>query len=300
MIKQYIKILALITAGLLPAVSIYGQVDTTMNAANNKKTNKILLGSTLVYSAGLIGLNQLWYADYEQSSFQLFNDNSEWLQIDKVGHMYSSFTLTKLSYALYPENGNRKKHLLYAGGSAFAFLTTIEIFDGFSKEWGFSSGDFIANTSGIGLFVVQEMLFEKQIVQLKYAYHNTRFSDLRPNTLGSSTLQSAFKDYNGQTYWASFNLNSISKKIQPKWLNLAFGYGGTGMVRATSDPHFFEGQNFYPRREYYLSLDIDWSKIETNKKWLEWCFKVANCIKIPAPSLRFKKDTDPVFYGIYF
>jgi hypothetical protein len=34
----------------------------------------------------LVGLNQLWYADYPRSNFHLLM-TIEWLQMDKVGHI---------------------------------------------------------------------------------------------------------------------------------------------------------------------------------------------------------------------
>jgi hypothetical protein len=43
----------------------------------------------------LVGLNQLWYA-YARSDFHFINDNAEWLQMDKAGHIYSSYHLGRL------------------------------------------------------------------------------------------------------------------------------------------------------------------------------------------------------------
>jgi hypothetical protein len=36
-------------------------------------------------------LNQLWYADYPRSNFRFINDNADWLQMDKIGHFYSTY-----------------------------------------------------------------------------------------------------------------------------------------------------------------------------------------------------------------
>lgn len=286
------------TAGLFPAVIVLGQDSSSVKRQNRN----IAIGSATVYGLGLIGLNTLWYADYERSSFRSFNDNKEWLQMDKVGHAYSTYTLTSLSYELYHKGNktDRKRAMIYSSTSAFLFLTTVEVFDGFSKEWGFSWGDFTANTLGIGLFTAQELMFQKQIVRLKYSYTNSKYRDLRPNTLGENTLQSAFKDYNGQTYWASFNLNDISSKIKPQWLNIAVGYSVNQMVFAGEEEVFFKGEKYSPEREFLFSLDVDWEKIETEKKWLSYVFKVANCIKIPAPALLIKDSGKIDFRPLYF
>ncbi|MBL4707316.1 MAG: DUF2279 domain-containing protein [Flavobacteriales bacterium] len=286
------------TAGILPAVSVFGQDSLSIRRQNRN----IAVGSAAVYSIGLVGLNSLWYSDYERSSFHSFNDNSEWLQMDKVGHAYSTYTLTNLSYQLY-RKGNRahqKRALAYSSASAFLFLTTVEVFDGYSKEWGFSWGDFTANSAGIGLFVAQELLFQQQILRLKYSYTNTKYRNLRPNTFGENTLQSAFKDYNGQTYWASFNLNALSNKVKPKWLNFAVGYSVDQMVFSSAEDVLFDGKRYSPRREYLFSLDLDWEKIETKKKWLSYVFKVANCIKIPAPAILINGKGNLEYRALYF
>lgn len=296
------KIILIITAGILPAVSVYGQKVDSVVSKNNRFRN-VTLATGLTYSAALVGLNTLWYSDYDQSRFHTFNDNDEWLQVDKVGHAYSSYNLTKLSYHLFHKEKStlKTKELLYAGSSAFFFLTTIEVFDGFSENWGFSWGDFSANTAGIALFVGQELLLERQIVRLKYSYQNSPYRKLRPNVLGENTLEASFKDYNGQTYWASVNLNGIYSKIKPKWLNLAIGYGGEKMIYANAAASLQNelASKLVPYRQYYLSLDIDWERIKTNKKWLRNCFKVANCIKFPLPTLELE-NSKVSYQWLYF
>ena len=54
-----------------------------------KKT--VYVGESVVFGAALIGLNQLWYKDYPKSNFHFINDNNQWLQMDKVGHFYSTY-----------------------------------------------------------------------------------------------------------------------------------------------------------------------------------------------------------------
>lgn len=298
MLRVFIYVL-IVAAGILPAATVYGQSDSLINSNKNRK---VALYSAAVYGVGLVGLNQLWYKGYERGKLHSFNDNDEWLQMDKVGHAYSTFTLSKLSYELYShkDKKSRNEALLYSGLSSFAFLTTVEIFDGFSKEWGFSWGDFGANTSGIALFVAQEYFLNQQVVQLKYSFSPTPYSSFRPQVLGSTLLEEAFKDYNGQTYWASINLNSIYSRIKPKWMSVAFGLGADQMIFANQTSSFTEGKVLNAQRQYYLSLDVDWEQIETKKLWLKWVFKVANCIKIPAPSVEFSKEDNIQFKALYF
>jgi len=276
-----------------------GAFAQSADSLNQKRVKKFYIYGGGTYVGSLIALNELWYADYPRSDFHTFNDNAQWLQVDKVGHLYSAFSLSKLNYAvLTGSNSNTNKQAaLVSAITSFAFLTTVEVFDGFSQEWGFSWGDMAANTVGAGLFLGQQILFEKQVLQLKYSYHETELRELRPNTLGQNNLQGAFKDYNGQTYWASLNLNGVYKKVKPKWLNLAFGYGGEGMLYANNES-IYKGAKSY--RQYYLSLDVDFEQIETNSKWLKALFKVANCIKVPAPTLELNENGGSEFHWLYF
>ncbi len=295
---RFFKYIIIVAAGILPAATVCGQDSLEVKGKNRK----VGLYSSAVYGVGLIGLNALWYNDYDRSSLHSFNDNDEWLQMDKVGHAYSTFTLSKLSYELYShkDEKSRKQALIYSTVSSFAFLTTVEVFDGFSKEWGFSWGDFAANTSGIALFAAQEYFFKRQIIQLKYSFYPTDYADIRPDVLGSSLLEKAFKDYNGQTYWASVNLNAIHSRVKPKWLSVAFGLGADQMVFANQSESFFNGAQYNANRQYYLSLDVDWEQIQTKKEWLKWVFKVANCIKIPAPSFEMQRGKKIQFKALYF
>ena len=93
------------------------------------------------------------------------------VQIAKVGHTYSAYNLTKLSYSLYTNSSEayQKKAILYSAASSFLFLSTIEVFDGYSTKWGFSWGDMIANAAGIALYAGQEYYLRHQVLRLKYS-----------------------------------------------------------------------------------------------------------------------------------
>ncbi len=261
-----------------------------------KKRKFLIITSASAYSISMIGLNQLWYANYPKSNFHTINDNQEWLQMDKFGHAMTSYYVGKIGMQVLNWSGESKKtQVLYGATLGFTFLTTVEIFDGFSKEWGFSVGDIIANASGTSLLIGQELLWNEQRIQLKYSFHTTKFSKENPNLLGSNFLEQTLKDYNGQTYWLSVNLQSFAKKTNfPKWLNLAFGYGAENMITGNST------ENDTRYRQFYLSLDLDLSKIKTKSKFLKTVFNTLNFIKIPAPTLSYSKENKFTFYGLYF
>ena len=273
------------------------------DSLNQKRQNSVFITEAVLASVALIGLNQLWYADYPKSEFHFINDNSEWKQMDKVGHFYSSYHIGRFgAEALNWSGANKKNQLIYGAGLGFVFLTAVEVMDGFSAEWGASMGDVVANASGTALFVSQELLWKEQRIIPKFSFHRTEYANFRPDLLGSSLPEQILKDYNGQTYWLSANLYSFSKGSKiPKWLNLAFGYGADGMIGEKTENSSListpKPENF---RQFYLSLDVDLTKIDSKSHFLKTLFSVFNTIKIPAPTLQYSTNSGFKFYAFYF
>ncbi|MBT8385658.1 MAG: YfiM family protein, partial [Bacteroidia bacterium] len=181
--------------------------------------------------------------------------------------------------------------------------TAVEFLDGFSEEWGFSTGDIIANASGTGLLIGQEILWNEQRILLKYSFHTTDYAEKRPEILGDNILEQSLKDYNGQTYWLSANLWSFNKKSKiPKWLNMALGYGAEGMISGYEDVilnnTLIPGQERF--RQFYVSLDVDLTKIKTRSKLLKTVFSAINFIKIPAPTFEINSKGKSKFHFLYF
>lgn len=58
------------------------------DSLQKQRLKGVVLSETILTSGALIGLNQLWYADYEHSALHAVNDNDEWLQMDKTGHFF--------------------------------------------------------------------------------------------------------------------------------------------------------------------------------------------------------------------
>ena len=270
---------------------------------NVKRRNTVIIAETALVSGALVGLNQLWYTDYPQSNFHFINDNSEWLQMDKVGHFYSSCQMGRIGAEMLQWSGAPKKdQLVYGAGLGFAFLTAVEVLDGFSSEWGASPGDVIANASGTALYVSQELIWKEQRIIPKFSFHTTQYAHYRPHVLGSSLTEQILKDYNGQTYWLSVNLHSFSKSSKiPKWLNLAIGYGADGMISGNEEnSDLFLAPKTERFRQFYLSLDVDLTRIETKSHFLKTLFSVVNTLKIPAPTVEIQHFNRIRCYFIYF
>ncbi len=261
---------------------------------NIKRRRTVIISEAVMGGATLIGLNQLWYADHPRSGFHFYNDNSEWLQMDKVGHAYSSYVIGKVGMnALNWAGVSKRDQLIYGATLGFVFLTTVEVLDGFSKEWGFSIGDMAANAAGTGLLIGQELLWQEQRIQFKFSFSKSPYADLYPDKLGSNTIEQILKDYNGQTYWLSFNIKSFFKESNiPAWLNLAVGYGVNGVPEYEN----IEGDTY---RQFYTSLDLDLTKINTKSPVLKTIFNLVNYLKIPAPTVEFNPKDKVKFHWIH-
>jgi len=267
----------------------------------NKKRLKLVIGTEVAgYTGVMTGLYSLWFADYPSSGFHSLNDNSSWEQMDKVGHCMTSYYVGMASYEALRWSGVKKNKAIWYGGTlGLFFLTSVEILDGFSAEWGASWGDVGANATGTVFFIGQEMLWDEQRILLKFSFHQTKYAELSPNFLGENLSQNIIKDYNGQTYWASVNIASFlaDNTRFPKWMNVAFGYGADGMTGSIKNLIHPE---IIRQRQYYVSLDIDLTRIKTKSKLANTLLGSFGFVKFPLPTVEFNSMGKTKFYVVYF
>lgn len=294
---------------LLPMLAVFLFFHSSLSAqdtiaAKNKRLTPTLVAAGTAYVGGLSGLYFLWYADYPQSSFHSINDNAAWLQVDKLGHISTAYHLGRSSYSVLKWAGMPERKAVWTGAlGALAFQTSVEVLDGFSTNWGFSWGDFSANLSGSALFVGQQLLWKEQRISLKFSYFPTKYTSYNPSVLGANFQERILKDYNGQTYWLSVNVASFlpDETRFPKWLNVAFGYGAKGMINTYSNTvNGIDYPNFIRTRQFYLSLDVDLTKIKTQSEFLKTLLEVVGVIKIPFPTLEYNTENGFAFYPLYF
>ncbi|TWO30908.1 DUF2279 domain-containing protein [Seonamhaeicola sediminis] len=274
---------------------------TPSDTLNTPRRNLVLISETSIATVSLVGLNQLWYSDYDQSKFHTVNDNNQWLQMDKMGHVFTSYQMGRVGADLLRWSGGSKKdQLLYGATLGFGFLAAVEVMDGYSKEWGFSWGDIAANGVGTGLYIGQELLWNEQRIDVKYSFRQTKYAPVNPEKLGNNLLEQVLKDYNGQTYWLSANLHSFFKESKiPKWLNIALGYGAEGMLGESEDVDNQLLTNNSRRRQFYLSFDVNLRKIRTQSPLLRSIFSIINMIKMPFPTIEISKKRC-VFHLFYY
>ncbi len=302
------KALFSLLLGMVYSLVSFSQ-DSTITQLSNQQINKrikiIAAANVAGYGGAMIGFYNAWYKNFPQTNLHSFNDLPEWKGMDKIGHVYGVYAESLASMELWRWTGiDRKKRIWLGGMSGVVYHTVIEVLDGFSAQWGWSWADIGANFIGSGIVVAQELAWDEQRFQLKFSFHRKSYSDLalqqRSNQIfGTSTAERFLKDYNGQTYWLSSNLKSFFPESKiPAWLNIAVGTGAEGMFGANNNVGKDENGNInFNRtdikryRQWYLSPDIDLTKIKTNKKGLKLALRLLNVVKIPMPALEFSNGS---------
>jgi hypothetical protein len=271
----------------------FGQASffTKSDSINSKRATFVGAGIGSVWFGSMFSLQQIWYKNIPKSAFHTFDDSRNWLQMDKAGHVYTANKISTLSGDLFKWSGMKSSKAAIIGGSiGLGYQTSLELMDAFSQEWGFSWSDMTANFIGTSLYVGQELAWKEQRFLLKFSYHPTKYAALRPEVLGSNFQERLLKDYNGQTYWLTFNPFLFSKNSSfPKWLCLSLGYSADAKI--VGDKETFSvisstGTTIYnAKREFLLSFDIDFSRVPIKRPWLKAVVKQLNYLKIPFPAL---------------
>ncbi len=270
------------------------------------------------YSGMLYFLTQLWYPKTARAPFHYFDDRKEWLQMDKVGHTFGGyFESNWLAHAYQWAGVPRNKARWIGIGYGMVLQGTLEVLDGHSAKWGFSKSDIAANTLGCSIYLAQELAWSEQKICLKVSNTPVNYSPSATMTsndkqytttlkargtelYSNNYIQSFLKDYNAQTLWLSGNLHALLPEGNnvPEWLNLAVGYGANDLYSGfdygwedekTGAKFTYANNPHIPTRyrQYYLSFDIDLTRIKTKSPFLQTILGGFNILKIPSPTLEY-------------
>ncbi len=312
--------ITLISVGLHPLLcqSFFTAADTL----NKNRVFASLAITSVTSTTFAIGLYNTWYKKFETGPFHFFNDLNEWNQMDKAGHIHTAYFQSLLCYKGARWTGMSKKSSIWTGFlSGMIFQTTVEVFDGFSSKWGFSFPDMMANISGGGIFALQQHYWNDQRISIKISsipkeYSNSAlksddgssFTTLQKrsqNLFGNNFFERYLKDYNAQTYWASLNVYSFlgENNVWPKWLNLAVGFGSENLYGGFENSWTENNKSYtlkndaFPRyRQFYLSFDIDFTKLKSKSPFIKTLFSGLNIFKVPAPALEINTEGRIVFH----
>jgi hypothetical protein len=282
--------------------SLTAQEDSARTPINHKRLIIVSGANAALWGGSYIALNKAWYAGYARTRFHFFDDLPEWNQMDKAGHVWTSYHVSRLSAEMWKWTGfSPNVSAILGGASGMVYQGIIEIQDAYSSQWGFSWSDIGANVAGSGLYVFQQLVWKDQRLQVRFSTYPSEYpSNLlnrRDQLFVNTALERILKDYNSQTYWVSANLKSFFPRSNlPAWLNIAAGYGADGMYGGRTNVwtdkegvnHDFS--NIKRSRKFYLSPDIDLTKIKINNRFVRSVFFVLNMVKIPAPALELNNS----------
>ena len=302
----------------------YGHYTPPVDTLNKSRLYSLTATGGVLYGSALIALNNAWYKNTERSSFHTFNDWKEWRNMDKLGHSFTAYFETELTYRGFLWTGMEQSTALWlSAGMGFLYQTTVELFDGFSKKWGFSWFDTGFNVLGVSCFVAQELLWEEQRFRWKLSSWPKQYSDepifsndekfhssvkkRAEDLFGKSRAERFLKDYNAQTIWLSVNPNSFFKQSRiPKWLNVALGvsaenlFGGFENRWIEQEYTFHLPSDKFPRySQLFLAPDIDFSKIPVDQTWLKTIMTVLNIFKFPSPAIQINGQHTISWHWVY-
>ncbi len=145
---------------------------------------------------------------------------------DKLGHAYSAYISTRLmTYGFEWAGHDHDTSVKLASLTSGAIMLGVEIFDGYTVEYGFSPEDLVMNLSGVAAGALLEAYPEwDAIFDIRFKYW--RSDDAR--RLGESD---PISDYSGQTYLLVTKVSGIPS-LANNWLlryvEFDLGYGSRG------------------------------------------------------------------------
>ncbi len=287
---------------------------------------------TSAYTAATIGVSKAWYAQYPRSEFHFFNDNDQWMGMDKAGHFFSTYSEARLYGSAARWTGISERGAAWIGaGLGMVIQTTFEILDGQSAEYGFSMGDMAWNLAGGGLFLGQQLAWREQRIGLKMSAFPVKYDETpifstdgsqqtslreRAESLyGTGPINLFLKNYNTLNIWLTVNPRSFLPKNSdskiPAWLNVAVGHGANNLF--VGEPKYewrdpkkggalfqIDREKFGRERQLLLSFDVNFKKIKTKRPVLRALFGVLDLFKMPAPALEWNTRRGLIFHPLHF
>jgi hypothetical protein len=154
-----------------------------------------------------------------------FGKDTYALGMDKMGHAYTAYMISEyFTQRIAHSNDNRAGAALTGAIWGLGVQTMVEVFDGFSGDYGFSKQDYIANMTGAGFSLLRSTvpgMAEKVDFRLEY---------MPSGVEGFSPLS----DYSGQKYLLAFKLAGFEQfeDTPLRFVELQAGYFARGSLEA--------------------------------------------------------------------
>lgn len=247
---------ALLTASPSPAAEQGAAFDRAPSSRDEsderitRRTRLLIAGYTAATLA--YGYNAWW--ENLDTSFELrdegwFEEDSYRGGADKFGHAYFGYASTRLLTWSFQWAGNdalRSRRL--GAGLTGSLLLAVEVFDGFTEEFGFGAGDLLMNGVGIGLgWLLESHPAWDELFDFRLRYWP---SDRKEREEDGTSIA---EDYSGQTYLLLLKASGVPalrRHTLLRYLEVAVGYGSRG-YRPERPPEERE-RNVY----YGLSLNL--------------------------------------------
>jgi hypothetical protein len=208
-----------------------------------------------------------------------FRFQNDWLyafNVDKLGHLYGAYLLSRVYGYTFRWCGlSRSSSALYGSLLGITYQMYVEIEDGFHENYGFSPGDAMFNMVGAFFPTAQETFPVLQNFSLKYSYFpSKKYLD----EIQQGQKRAFIDDYQGMTVWLAidphFMMGAELANAIPSWLGISLGLGArdlNGLGGGT--------------RVIYLTVDYNFSKIETDSDFLRGLFTTLDFLHFPAPGI---------------
>lgn len=250
------------------------------------------IGLALGYSALVVGLHinqaNAWWSN-DRGPFHFVEDIQYAKGLDKLGHFYSAYIMSRLSGDLLMECGlSQDAGTAIGAAMGLAYVTYVEVEDGFAKQWGFSPTDAVGNVFGTAFYVGQQYVPFLQNFHPRSSYIPAEWVGNRPINERPTTF---IDDYNSLTFWLSMNANNLMPKswaeYWPDWLMITVGYGinNYGIIRTDGSTEPVHGK-------FLIGLDYDLVKIIPRSKigFINYLIQGLNIIRLPGPTLEFTHE----------
>lgn len=204
-------------------------------------------------AAGLVALYGAnnWWQDGFQGSFRTvsegwFGQGTEYGGADKLGHAFFSYVGARLLTTGFTLAGNEPQSAVTMGTLwSLGIMTGVEVLDGFSKKYRFSTEDAVMNVVGAAAgYLMERNAKLDALVDLRLHYNPSDNSNFN---LGG--------DYSGQTYLVAVKASGVPTLRSNDFLRyfeLSVGYG----TRGYEDPPDVER-----RRNLYFGITLNMSEV---------------------------------------
>lgn len=289
--NSFLTILISIFIFFLPHLTLKGNKlkisdDTISQTARTERIALVGGVSLGAFIYGHVALSNLWWKGNPVPFHINTDDDYKYaLNADKFGHFFFPYFGTDLYRGLFVWCGINDTTSLWLGaGALMTYQTYIEIRDGFSEQYGFSWGDFTANTIGTGMQVLRfySPFLRKFHFKMSF-YPSEKFK--------AGAYNAIIDDYESAFHWLSFDLHSVlPENLQPyfpAFISPAIGHSVANLDQKGGGNHV-----------WYLALDWNLDAMHTGIDFLDPFLHYLNYYHLPAPAVMIYPDV--VWYGLKF